>query len=80
MRHAKIVPQAGDGSCLFHSLSFGLKDGSDAHSLRLEISTFIHTHPHTLICDTPLSDWVKWDSSIKCAEYAKRMKNGSWGK
>jgi hypothetical protein len=80
LRHAKIVPQAGDGSCLFHSLSFGLSDGSNASSLRHDICTFIHVHPNTPICDTPLSDWVKWDSSASCAEYARRMSSGAWGK
>ena len=79
LRFAKIIPQAGDGSCLFHSLSYGIKDDTNASILRYDISTYIQQHPHTLICDTPLSDWVKWDSNTSCTEYSRRMKNGAWG-
>src|SRR5207244_2049898 len=31
---ATIIRQPGDGSCLFHSQSYGLRDGSTASSLR----------------------------------------------
>ena len=30
LRRASVIRQPGDGSCLFHSLAFGLKDGSSA--------------------------------------------------
>jgi hypothetical protein len=77
---ATVVRQPGDGSCLFHSLSYGLKDGSSASSLRAEICQFISKHPSFKICDTPLSDWVKWDSNVSCADYARRMSMSSvWG-
>jgi hypothetical protein len=77
---ATIIRQPGDGSCLFHSLSYGLRDGSTAYSLRSEICAFIAKHPTFKICDTPLSDWVKWDSNTSCADYARRMSNASvWG-
>lgn len=79
MRMARIIPQAGDGSCLFHSMSYGIKDGSDASSLRRDICAYIQEHPQTPICKTPLSDWVKWDSGVTCADYARRMKSGAWG-
>jgi len=36
---ARVVNQPGDGSCLFHSLTYGM--GGDARSLRRDISTFI---------------------------------------
>ena len=80
LRFAKIIPQPGDGSCLFHSLSYGIKDDTSASILRYDISTYIQQHPHTLICDTPLCDWVKWDSNTSCMEYSRRMRNGAWGK
>merc|ERR1719440_143081 len=32
--NARVVRQPGDGSCLFHSLSYGLADRSSASSLR----------------------------------------------
>jgi hypothetical protein len=31
------------------------------------------------ICETPLRDWVKWDSGTNCASYASRMSGGAWG-
>lgn len=79
LRIARVVAQAGDGSCLFHSMSFGIKDGSNARTLRGEISAYIQQHPQATICETPLSEWVKWDSGISCTEYARKMKNGAWG-
>jgi hypothetical protein len=79
LRVARIIPQAGDGSCLFHSMSYGMKDGSNATSLRRDICEYIQQNPNTTICDTPLSDWVKWDSGTSCVDYARRMKSGAWG-
>jgi hypothetical protein len=37
IRSARVVRQPGDGSCLFHSMSYGLRDGSSASSLRREV-------------------------------------------
>jgi hypothetical protein len=79
IRLATVVRQPGDGSCLFHSMSYGLKDGCTAATLRSEICQFIAAHPNLKICETPLSDWVKWDSNQSCSEYAKKMSRGSWG-
>ena len=76
---ATVKRQPGDGSCLFHSMSYGLKDGSNASTLRAEICNFIASNPSIKICDTPLSDWVKWDSNSNCVEYARKMSRGSWG-
>jgi len=77
LRRARVVRQPGDGSCLFHSMAYGL-DGNGS-SLRSQICTFIRQHPSFKINATPLSDWVKWDSGSSCAEYARRMSRGSWG-
>jgi hypothetical protein len=76
---ARVVRQPGDGSCLFHSMSYGLPVKSNATRLRAEICAFIQQNPHLKICDTPLSDWVKWDSGATVAEYARHMSRGSWG-
>jgi len=32
-----------------------------------------------MIADSPLSDWVKWESRSSCQSYAKRMARGGWG-
>lgn len=75
----RVARQPGDGSCLFHSLSHGLKDGSSASVLRRQICAFIADNPHLKIADTPLSDWVKWDSRCSVSQYARRMSGGAWG-
>jgi hypothetical protein len=85
---ARVAPQAGDGSCLFHSLSHGLKrggNGSDgggngATVLRAEIADFVLANPELDIADTPLREWVMWDSQLTVCEYAELMRTGSrWG-
>lgn len=80
---AKVIRQPGDGSCLFHSMSYGLSDGSssgmNASRLRAEICDFIRNNPQHKICETPLEDWIKWDSGGSCGMYANKMSRGSWG-
>lgn len=80
---ARVVPQPGDGSCLFHSMSYGLKQAGcssgGAAALRAEICRFISSNPSLRISDTPLQDWVRWDSGSSVAEYARTMSRGSWG-
>jgi len=83
LRIAKVVRQPGDGSCLFHSMSYGLSNGGssgiNASRLRAEICEFIRNNPHHKICETPLEDWIKWDSGGSCTLYAQKMSRGSWG-
>jgi hypothetical protein len=31
------------------------------------------------ICETPLRDWIKWDSGSSVQNYARRMAMGGWG-
>mmetsp|Transcript_116850 Transcript_116850/g.330596 ORF Transcript_116850/g.330596 Transcript_116850/m.330596 type:complete len:426 (-) Transcript_116850:120-1397(-) len=76
---ACIVSQPPDGSCLFHSLSYGLDDGSDAASLRTEISDFIALNPDLAIAGTALKDWVKFDSGGGVDAYAADVAGGTWG-
>lgn len=79
IRTARVAKQPGDGSCLFHSLSHGLRDGSNAHTLRKDICSYIERNPSLKISDTPLSDWVRWDAGTSVLDYAKRMSRGAWG-
>lgn len=79
LRSARIVRQPGDGSCLFHSMSYGLRNGLTAERLRYDLCQYIKHNPSLKISDTPLSDWVKWDSKLSCADYARRMASGTWG-
>lgn len=78
LKNYRVVRQPGDGSCLFHSMSYGLR-GGNASTLRSEICNFIRSNPNFLISDTPLKDWVKWDSGASVDEYARNMSRGSWG-
>ena len=78
LRSGRVVRQPGDGSCLFHSLAYGL-GGSGARALRREIAAWVGKNPTLRIADTPLSDWVKWDSRSSVSAYARRMASGGWG-
>lgn len=76
---AYVVPQPGNGSCLFHSLSHGLGQGN-ASSLRREICSYIANHPDVKIADAPLKSWIKHDSGCDTKSYASNMKSDScWG-
>ena len=79
VRRARVIPQPPDGSCLFHSLSYGLRDGRGATSLRREIMAFIRNNPDLKISDTPLRDWIHWDALVSVATYTQRMSRGGWG-
>ncbi|KAK3242006.1 hypothetical protein CYMTET_48284 [Cymbomonas tetramitiformis] len=73
----KLEP--GDGSCLFHSLSYGLK-GTTATILRKEVADYVESHPEMAIAGTPIKDWVLWDSGLDVRAYAARMGTGNhWG-
>ena len=78
----KVVRQPGDGSCLFHSMSYGLRAHNvqaNAIRLRKEIAQFVQTKPNYKISDTPVRDWVKWDAGCSVQNYCARMSRGGWG-
>mmetsp|Transcript_134061 Transcript_134061/g.245908 ORF Transcript_134061/g.245908 Transcript_134061/m.245908 type:complete len:543 (-) Transcript_134061:34-1662(-) len=79
VRNARVVTQPADGSCLFHSLSYGLSDRSTASSLRREICGYIERNPDDIIADTSLRDWIRYDSGGTVNTYASRMSGGTWG-
>lgn len=84
LRNATVVKQPGDGSCLFHSLSYGLQDNSTAQELRKEISGYLAKHPDLKISDTSLKDWIKYDTGGGLKYYITRMSRSrsssrSWG-
>jgi hypothetical protein len=79
IRNGRVARQPGDGSCLFHSMSFGLRDGTSASSLRRDICSFLSKNPNLKIADTPLSDWIKWDSGGSVSSYTSRMSGSAWG-
>lgn len=82
LRHGsvRVTRQPGDGSCLFHSMSHGLRDGSTATGLRRQVAEFISENPSLMISDSPLKDWVLWDSGQTVSTYSRRIgQGGVWG-
>ncbi len=45
----------------------------------MQICSFINDNPNLKIADTPLADWVKWDSGSSVSSYARKMSGGAWG-
>mmetsp|Transcript_21415 Transcript_21415/g.25999 ORF Transcript_21415/g.25999 Transcript_21415/m.25999 type:complete len:315 (+) Transcript_21415:111-1055(+) len=79
VHNARIARMPGDGDCLFHSLAYGLGRSSTARNLRREIAAFIAKNPSLEIAETPLRDWIRWDSNNSVSMYAKRMSIRGWG-
>jgi len=84
LRGAQVVRQPGDGSCLFHSLAFGLQKYGDryvsAWSLRKELASFIQRNPKLEIAGDTLQEWVSWDANTTVPAYAAKMAHGrAWG-
>ena len=73
----RLVPQPGDGSCLFHSL--GHYFGASAAELRSEAASTIEANPALEISGTPLHKWIEWDENLSPPSYAARLRSGSWG-
>lgn len=73
----------GDGSCLFHSLAFGLRKlgcSEDGHAIRQLVARFIAENPDSKISGTALRTWVYWDSRRSVNEYVARLSTGGvWG-
>ena len=44
-----------------------------AGTLRREIAAFIKANPDLEIAETPMRDWVKWDSGSSVSQYASKM-------
>ena len=74
----RVIPQPGDGSCLFHSLGRALH--TDDKTLRAEVTRYIELNGESSIAGTALKKWVNWDSGTDARAYASRMRQrGSWG-
>ena len=75
---ATLIPQPGDGSCLFHALSHHLDLNADL--LRMEIAAFIGLNPDFKVADAPLKDWIKWDTGEDVKTYVRKIAwNRAWG-
>jgi len=83
LRGASVIRQPGDGSCLFHSLCYGLKalgTHENASQLRNDLAHFIRRNPKQEIAGDTLEEWVSWDSNSTVNAYTQRMAAGrAWG-
>ena len=93
LRDAQVVPQRGDNSCLFHSLSFCLSydgivpsihDDISGFRLREQICSYIRDNGDVVISIAPdeqrtLSEAVGMDG-FTCLTYCAKMLNRmEWG-
>ena len=85
LRGAKVIRQPGDGSCLFHSLAYGMRGTrrnacGSADEVRESVAGFIEKMPHAEIGGSPIRDWIQWESGSGVAAYCARMRGqGEWG-
>ena len=74
------VQMPPDGSCLFHSLCYGLGKGTAA-GLRKDIANWIVRHPNHEIAGDTMKEWIEWDGGGSVQAYTSKMgrSNGPWG-
>ena len=61
-------------SCLFHSISYGLKRAgrsASAMALRREVANYLKRNAKMKISESPLGDWVKWDTGLSVEAYVE---------
>lgn len=78
----RVVRQPGDGSCLFHSLAYSSSSNrrGSAQRTRRAIAAYIADNADMLIADSPLRDWIQWESGLTVARYSQRMGGSmAWG-
>jgi hypothetical protein len=89
LQRGRVISQPGDGSCLFHSLRYGLARIAPADrrvtavpstsSLRQQLARWVVANANLRIADTPVHKWVRWDSGVEPHAYAARMARSGWG-
>lgn len=82
-RNGQCIRQPADGSCLFHSLCYGLNSQSGqrlrASELRKQLAGFIEQNPELDIAGDSIEEWVRWDSNSSAFSYARKMASSGWG-
>lgn len=75
-----LVSQPEDGSCLFHSIAFGIGDGCDAKTLRRDIAEFIATKSKSSVAGEPIEEWISMSAGTSPRTYAKDLLQPyTWG-
>jgi len=84
----KQVRQPGDGTCLYHSMAFGLRRaglvdaGFTGHDLRREIADWCEANADEVVSDSTFRDYIWWDHHLTVEAYCKKMRDGGsavWG-
>ena len=64
---------------MFHSVSYGLGDGSTAGSLRKSVADTIAAYPNMQILETPIAEWIRMDANVGVSSYVQSLRGGAWG-
>jgi len=80
VKSARVVRQPGDGSCLFHSLNYGLTGSSSGGiQCRRKICEFMTANPDIEVGENTLEEWVKYENGSSVRAYVRSMEGSSWG-
>lgn len=75
-----LVSMPEDGSCLFHSIAFGLGDSTDGPTLRRQVAQVIENEPTLKIANTTVREWVRMAAGKDHSVHAKELYRGEcWG-
>lgn len=75
-----LVKQPEDGSCLFHSIAYGLDDGTHAEALRAQIVACIGEKPSLQIAKTSIEEWVRLAAGTTTHAYTQELSHrNTWG-
>jgi len=80
------IRQPGDGTCLYHSMAFGLKRAGMAEAdfvgpaLRAQIADYLEAHADDPVSGSAFRDYIWWDHGLTVEAYCQKMrKDGVWG-
>eukprot|EP00930_Biecheleria_cincta_P031591 TRINITY_DN21929_c0_g1_i1.p1 TRINITY_DN21929_c0_g1~~TRINITY_DN21929_c0_g1_i1.p1 ORF type:complete len:381 (+),score=65.05 TRINITY_DN21929_c0_g1_i1:90-1232(+) len=75
-----VIKQPEDGSCLFHSIAYGLKDGTSGEELRKQVAEVIEDEPSLKIANTSVGEWVTMSTGKSHSSHARELYRGDiWG-
>eukprot|EP00931_Biecheleriopsis_adriatica_P065155 TRINITY_DN39788_c0_g1_i1.p1 TRINITY_DN39788_c0_g1~~TRINITY_DN39788_c0_g1_i1.p1 ORF type:complete len:318 (-),score=50.74 TRINITY_DN39788_c0_g1_i1:165-1118(-) len=75
-----VVSQPEDGSCLFHSIAYGLRDGTSGDDLRKRVAEVIEDEPSLKIANTSVGEWVAMSAGKSTQAHARALYRGEvWG-
>jgi hypothetical protein len=83
--NTKVVRQEGDGSCLFHAISYILSRSNQrpksASELRAEIADFIEQRAQISLNGKPIFQWICElnEQSGHIGDYAEQLRRGMYG-